>query len=107
MKIEFKQDYIKRCYEAYQYSSFINPLMQNLEKGNSANVRSYMDASIDDLQGEINQIIGEGESSIHNARIKQLKIMYTSWYELLTILDLNDTSNYEIFREPSTEQFKN
>ena len=35
MKIEFKQDYIKRCYEAYQYSSFINPLMQNLEKGNS------------------------------------------------------------------------
>lgn len=79
--------------------------MQAIHEGNSANVRSYMDSAIDDLQQEINQPIGEDEHMIHNARVTQLKAMYTAWYELFEILETQETS-YELLRDTRTKQFK-
>jgi hypothetical protein len=67
--------------------------MKNVESNHSDNLRSHMDAAIDDLQHEINQTIGEGEHAIHNARVAQLKAMYTCWYELFNLLDTIDTEH--------------
>jgi hypothetical protein len=89
----FNEEYIKECYEAFKYSLYVNMIMDNLNKNSSANVRSYMDAAIDDLQEEINQVIGEEEHTIHNARVIQLKAMYTVWYKLF---ELTDTIEYEL-----------
>jgi len=61
-----------------------------------------MDAAIDDLQEEINQPIGDGEHLIHNARITQLRQMYTAWYELFELIETQDT-NYELLRNSSAE----
>lgn len=98
MIIQFKDDYKKRCYDAFKYSPYINNIMENLETGYSPNVRSYMDGSIDDLQAEINQFIGEGEHLIHNARITQLKLMYSCWHELFKIIEEQDVADtdYEL-----------
>jgi hypothetical protein len=84
----FHEEYKKECYEAFRYSLYVNMIMDNLNRNNSANVRSYMDAAIDDLQEEINQVIGEGEHTIHNARVTQLKAMYTAWYKLFELTDI-------------------
>lgn len=92
MKITFEDKYKVECYDAFRYSPFINKVMEALESGHSANLRSYMDASIDDLQHEINQPIGEGEHSIHNSRVRQLKLMYSSWYKLFEYLESYDTN---------------
>jgi nucleoside-specific outer membrane channel protein Tsx len=96
MKVTFKDDYKKKCFQAYQYSPYINKIMEHLELGDSASLRSYLDGSIDDLQIEINQPIGEGEASIHNARVHQLKLMYFCWHELFKILDEQDVTEYEL-----------
>lgn len=91
----FSEEYKQECYEAFRYSTFINLIMDNLNKGNSANLRSYMDAAIDDLQEEINQVIGEGEHTIHNARVTQLKAMYSAWYKLFELIEIEDVE-YEL-----------
>lgn len=98
MTLTFNKEYKAECYEAFRYSPYINKIMENLDNNHSANLRSYMDASIDDLQHEINQPIGEGEHSIHNSRVKQLKLMYTCWYKLFNILEELD---YELLRDTS------
>ncbi len=102
MTIKFTEDYKVQCYNAFRYSPFIEKLMESLHVGSSANVRSYMDAAIDDLQEEINQPIGDGEHLIHNARITQLRQMYTAWYELFELIETQDT-NYELLRDSSAE----
>lgn len=100
MIIQFKDDYKKRCYDAFRYSPYINKVMENLEAGHSPNVRSYMDGSIDDLQAEINQFIGDGEHSVHNARVNQLKLMYSCWHELFRIIEEQDVTDtdYELLQ---------
>lgn len=100
MNLTFSKEYKVECYEAYKYSPYINKVMESLETGNSANLRSYMDASIDDLQNEINQVIGEGEHSIHNSRVRQLKLMYGCWYMLFNLLEEAD---YELLRDSSSQ----
>lgn len=96
----FKQEYKNQCFNAYRYCPFIDMIMANLDAGKEANVRSFMDAAIDDLQQEINQPIGEGEHAIHNARVLQLRAMYICWYELFEILD----TTYELLPDRSSEQ---
>jgi len=96
MTLKFEEAYKTKCYDAFRYCPFINNVMQALNEGNSANLRSYMDASIDDLQNEINQPIGSGEESIHNARVKQLRSMYACWYELFELLEADSYQNYEL-----------
>ena len=98
MNLTFSGEYKAECFEAFQYSPYVNKVMESLEIGNSANLRSYMDASIDDLQHEINQVIGEGEHSIHNSRVRQLKMMYSCWYKLFNLLEEAD---YELLRDSS------
>ena len=90
MGMTFKNEYKKQCYEAFKYSPFVNNIMESLESGASnyfANLRTYMDAAIDDLQNEINQCIGQGEEPIHNARVTQLTLMFAAWQELFNIID--------------------
>lgn len=96
----FQQEYIKTCFQAFQYSPFINKIIENLENGNSANVRSYMDVAIDELQEEINQPIGQGEEAIHNARVHQLRSMYTCWYKLFALLEEDGA---EVLRDKCAE----
>tara|TARA_R110000868_G_scaffold28617_4_gene107116 strand:+ start:13149 stop:13463 length:315 start_codon:yes stop_codon:yes gene_type:complete len=100
MTVQFKDDYKKKCYEAFKYSPYINKIMENLESGHSPSLRSYIDGSIDDLQAEINQVIGEGEFSIHNARVNQLKFMYSCWHELFRIIEEQDVTDtdYELLQ---------
>jgi hypothetical protein len=79
--------------------------MDSLESGASnyfANLRTYMDAAIDDLQNEINQPIGQDEHLIHNARVKQLQLMYMCWQELFNIIDSLDTIDVEHGLLPNT-----
>lgn len=100
----FTKEYVNKCFQAFQYSPFINQLVKNLEENNSPNVRSYMDVSIDDLQEQINQPIGQGEEEIHNARVHQLKSMYTCWYELFRLLEEDDEGERRLLPSTSTEQ---
>lgn len=100
----FTKEYIKQCFQAFQYSSFINKIVENLESGNSANVRSYMDVSIDELQEQINQPIGKDEETIHNARVHQLKSMYNCWYELFKLLEEDDEGERKLLSSTSTKQ---
>lgn len=93
MAVVFNTDYKKKCYDAFRFSPFVEQVMLNLDTGHSDNLRSYIDAAIDDLQHEINQNIGEGEHAIHNARVAQLKYMYACWYELFNLLDTVDTDH--------------
>jgi hypothetical protein len=104
MGIAFNNEYKKECYEAFKYSPFVNNLMESLESSNNyfANLRTYMDAAIDDLQNEINQPIGQDEHLIHNARVKQLQLMYTCWKELFNIIDNLDTIDVEHGLLPNT-----
>ena len=104
MGIAFNNEYKKECYEAFKYSPFVNNIMESLESSNNyfANLRTYMDAAIDDLQNEINQPIGQDEHLIHNARVKQLQLMYTCWKELFNIIDNLDTIDVEHGLLPNT-----
>lgn len=104
MGITFNNEYKKECYEAFKYSPFVNNLMESLESSNNyfANLRTYMDAAIDDLQNEINQPIGQDEHLIHNARVKQLQLMYTCWKELFNIIDNLDIIDVENGLLPNT-----
>jgi deoxyadenosine/deoxycytidine kinase len=101
MTITFSSQYKRECYDAFRYSPYINKVMESLDSGNSPNLRSYMDASIDDLQNEINQPIGNGEHSIHNSRVQQLRLMYSSWYKLFELLESQDTTEYELLPNTS------
>tara|TARA_R110000868_G_scaffold52774_1_gene166297 strand:+ start:1966 stop:2286 length:321 start_codon:yes stop_codon:yes gene_type:complete len=104
MGMTFNNEYKKECYEAFKYSPFVNNLMESLESSNNyfANLRTYMDAAIDDLQNEINQPIGQDEHLIHNARVKQLQLMYTCWKELFNIIDNLDTIDVQHGLLPNT-----
>lgn len=86
--MEFPQNFVNKCNNAFEYSVYLKNIQDNLKSNNSPNVRSYIDSSIDDLQEEINQPIGENEELIHNARIAQLYKMYDCWYELLEMLEV-------------------
>jgi type II secretory pathway predicted ATPase ExeA len=101
--MEFQQNYIKECFQAFQYSTFINKIVENLETNQSANVRSYMDVAIDELQEQINQPIGSGEETIHNARVSQLNSMYKCWYKLFALLEEEDEPRTEILRAGQAE----
>jgi len=100
MNLTFSSEFTAECYVAFKFSPYINKVMESLEHNHSANLRSYMDASIDDLQHEINQVIGEGEHSIHNSRVRQLKAMYGCWYTLFNLLE---DSEYELLRDSSSQ----
>jgi hypothetical protein len=105
MGMTFNNEYRTQCYEAFRYSPFVNNIMDSLESGASnyfANLRTYMDAAIDDLQNEINQPIGQDEHLIHNARVKQLQLMYICWQELFNIIDSLDTIDVEHGLLPNT-----
>lgn len=105
MGMTFKNEYKKQCYEAFKYSPFVNNIMESLESSSSnyfANLRTYMDAAIDDLQNEINQPIGEDEHLIHNARINQLQAMYICWKELFNVIDELETIDIEHGLLPNT-----
>lgn len=100
----FKDEFKVECYNAFRYCPYIEKIMENLHLNHSPNVRSYMDAGIDDLQREINQPIGEGEHLIHNARITQLKLMYMCWYKLFELLDTEDLITYGLLSDTSIKQ---
>lgn len=88
----FNQEFKKNCIQAFQHSPVFDRIIDNLEKNEFDYLRNNIDYSIDDLQDQINQPIGEGESSIHNARINQLTLMYKCWYKLLEEPDIEDES---------------
>lgn len=96
MSIKFTPEFKTQCYDAYRYCPFVNNIIKALDENNSANLRSYMDAAIDDLQHEINQPIGQGEESIHNARVTQLRAMYACWYKLFEILETVEIETHEL-----------
>ena len=88
----FSQKFKKNCIQAFQHSPVFDRIIDNLEKNEFDHLRNNIDYSIDDLQDQINQPIGEGESSIHNARIHQLTLMYNCWYKLLEEPEIEDES---------------
>lgn len=62
--------YNKQVFQAFKEDhKRINPIMTKLEEGKLDTLRGLMEDSIDDLVQDIIQILGEGEISIHNAKV--------------------------------------
>ena len=86
MEKQFKE----KCIEAFQYSDKLDQIINELNNNNTDKLRHLFDITTDDLQKEINQTIGTGEESIHNARVQQLKLMFECFNELYNIIEINE-----------------
>ncbi len=85
--LKFSAEFTSKCYHAFQYSTNIRYILEKLEKNDDVNLRSLLDEAIDELQREINQVIGDGEESIHNVRVKTLVSRQECWTELLDLIE--------------------
>lgn len=92
------QEFKKKCLQAFQYSQYLNDIINGCTNNNLDQLRNLFDLATDELQKEINQTIGPGEESIHNARVHQLKSMFTCLNELYDIYEVRDVTESELLR---------
>lgn len=87
------EEFKKKCLQAFQYSSYLDRIILYLNNNSINDLRIVFDNATDELQREINQKIGTGEESIHNARVHQLTNMFVCLNELYDLIDINDITN--------------
>lgn len=94
-----------KCLKAFQHSSYLDKIILYLNNNSLNNLRIVIDNATDELQAQINQPIGTGEESIHNARVSQLKQMFECFDELYGIIETNDISaGKELLQEAGNKQ---
>lgn len=86
------EEFKLKCLQAFQYASNIGGIIDALTKTNLNNLRLNFDFATDELQMQINQPIGIGEESIHNARVTQLKNMFDCFNELYELIEKEDVT---------------
>jgi len=99
MENEFKE----KCLKAFQYSFYLDKIIENLNTNHLNNLRHYFDLATDELQKEINQPIGKGEESIHNVRVQQLKDMFLCFNELYKIIEIEDGKTIGLLQSSSNQ----